>query len=66
MEEVIVSDELYVADGHSIGCGLFQYYYRPATPEEIAERAGTKELNEALELAIKRIHALEKELDAKR
>lgn len=61
-EEVIVNKELYVAEGHSIGEGLFQYYYREATPEEVEERAGTKELNKSLEYYVKLSHELEKEL----
>jgi hypothetical protein len=59
----VAGQELYLIESEPIGCDLYQSYYRPATPAEIAERAGTRELNEALELAIKRIHALEKELN---
>ena len=37
-EETTVGADLFVADSHSIGCGLWQTYYREATYQEIKER----------------------------
>ena len=58
--------DLYLIESEPIGCGLYQSYYRLATQAEIAERAGITALNEALDMAIKRIHTLEKELNDRR
>ena len=37
-EETTVGADLFVVDGHSIGAGLYQWYYRPATYQEVKER----------------------------
>jgi hypothetical protein len=42
-EETEIKPELYVADGHSIGAGLWQYYWRVATLQEVKERLALME-----------------------